>query len=322
VKREFAVGGITVTSYQINSPQEIAILAYFETRRVKMPSLSVFISALIISSTIVMMSTGLVLLYSIMGILNWTHGQFYMIGAFITYYLFVKLSINYFVALAAATVAVAVLGIAIERWLLHPLTEKGFLAVSVVGLGLVFVFQGLITSIFGTGLKSVPSVLQASVQIGSVSLGVEKIIIISLSLVVMLSLYLVVMRTKFGLAIQAAAQKPTVAALYGVNSARMFTMVMAIGSGLAGLAGGMIAPAYFVDPTIGNKPLIVALLSIVLGGLGSFRGAVVGGIILGFITSIGAYYFGPWYELISFGAVILMILIRPRGLFGLPETRL
>jgi branched-subunit amino acid ABC-type transport system permease component len=83
----------------------------------------------------------------------------------------------------------------------------------------------------------------------------------------------------------------------------------------------MIAPAYFVDPYIGAKPLITALLSIVLGGLGSLKGAVVGGLVFGLITSVGAYYVGPWHELISFLAVIIIILFRPQGIFGMSEAR-
>jgi len=286
-----------------------------------MPPAAVWLNALIIGSTIVMMASGLVLVFSIMGILNWTHGQLYMLGAFVVYYVFVKLGTSYFAALLVAAVVVAIVGMAIERWLLRPLGDKGFLPASVVSLGLIFVFEGGVTILFGIGLKSVPSVLKGVVHLGTVSISVERLVLVGMAIAIMLGLYFLINRTKVGLAIRAAAQEPTVAGLYGVSAGRLYTAVMGIGCALAALAGGMMAPAYFVGPQIGSKPLIVALLAIVLGGLGSFRGAVAGGMILGFVMSVGAYYIGAWYELVSFLAVILIILIRPQGLFGMAEAR-
>ena len=286
-----------------------------------MPPVAVWINALIIASTIVLMASGLVLVFSIMGILNWSHGQLYMVGGFIVYYVVAKLGMNYFIALFAATVIAAGLGVVIEKWLLRPLSDRGFLPASVVGLGLIFVFEGAVTILFGTGIKSVPTILEGSLHVGQVSLSVEKMALAGLAIVVMLGLYLFICHTRIGLAIRAAAQEPDVAGMYGVSSGRLFSLVMAIGCGLAALAGGMIAPVYFVDPWMGAKPLITALLAIVLGGLGSFRGAVVGGIFLGFVMSVVAYYISSWYELVAFLAVILIILFRPQGLFGISEAR-
>ncbi len=287
-----------------------------------MPPASIWINALVICSTIVMMASGLVLVYSIMGILNWSHGQLYMFGAFSIYYIFVILGINYFIALPVVAVGVAAVGMVIERWILRPVADKGFMPASVISLGLIFVFEGGITILFGNDLKSVPSVMEGVVHVGPIFLSLEKLVIIGMAVGIMLCLYWLVNKTRLGLAIRAAAQEPTVASLYGVHSGRLFTIVMGIGCGLAGLSGAMIAPAYFVDPYIGSKPLITALLSIVLGGVGSFRGAVVGGMIFGLITSVGAFYVGHWYELISFLAVILIILFRPQGMFGLSAARI
>jgi len=287
-----------------------------------MPPASVWVNALVISSMIVMMASGLVLLYSIMGILNWSHGQLYMLGAFAIYYLYVSLGLNYFIALPIAAIAVAVVGMLIERCLLRPVADEGFMPASVISLGLIFALEGLVTISCGYELKSVPSVMEGIIHVGPVYLSIEKSVLIGMAAAIMLSLYVLINRTRLGLAIRAAAQEPTVAGLYGVHSARLFTIVMGIGCALAGLAGGMIAPAYFVDPYIGAKPLITALLSIVLGGLGSLKGSVVGGLIFGLITSVGAYYVGPWHELISFLAVIIIILFRPQGIFGMSEARM
>ena len=285
-----------------------------------MPPAAVWVNTLVVCSTIVLMASGLVLVYSIMGILNWSHGQLYMLGAFAIYYLFVQIGINYLIALVVAAVGVAAVGMAIEKWLLRPVADKGFMPATVISLGLIFVFEGGVTIFFGNELKAVPSVFKAVLHAGPVSLSLEKLVLVGMAIVIMTFLYLLINKTRLGLAIRAAAQEPAVASLYGVHSGRLFTIVMGIGCGLAGLAGGMIAPAFFVDPYIGAKPLIIALLSIVLGGLGSFRGAVAGGVILGFITSMGSFYVGSWYELISFLVVILIILFRPQGLFGLSDA--
>lgn len=286
-----------------------------------MPPTAIWVNWLIISATIVMMASGLVLVFSVMGILNWTHGQLYMLGAFVVYYLFVKMGVNYFLTLLVAAVVVSAVGMSIEKGLLRPLSDKGFLPASVVCLGLIFVFEGVVIILFGSGFKSVPTTLEGVIHLGPISVSVEKLVMVLLAIVVMLGLYFFINRTRMGLAIRAAAQEPTVAGLYGVRSGRLYTVVMGIGCALAALAGGMMAPIFFVDPWIGAKPLITALSAIVLGGVGSFRGAVAGGIILGFITSVVAYYIGPWYELVSFLAMILIILFRPQGLFGIPEAR-
>ena len=287
-----------------------------------MPPAAIWINGFIISATIVMMASGLVLVFSVMGILNWTHGQLYMLGAFIVFYLFVKLGMNFFLTLLIAAVAVSFVGMCIEMKLLRPLYDKGFLPASVVALGLIFMFEGIVIIIFGQGFKSVPTTLEGVCQVGPLSISLEKLVLVCLAIAVMLGLYFFIKRTKIGLAIRAAAQEPVVAGLYGVNSNRLYTIVMGIGCGLAALAGGMVAPIFYVDPWIGAKPLITALSAIVLGGVGSFKGAVVGGMILGFTTSVVAYYIGPWYELVSFLAVILIILFRPQGLFGMPEARI
>jgi len=125
-------------------------------------------------------------------------------------------------------------------------------------------------------------------------------------------------RTKVGLAIRAAAQEPTAASLYGINIGRVSLLVMGIGCGLAAMAGSIMAPVYAINPFIGRIPMIMSLLAIVIGGLGSLTGAIVGGIILGFINSIVAYYISYFSEVVLFVLVILILLVRPQGLFGNP----
>lgn len=284
------------------------------------PAVVVF-NALITGATIFLMASGLVLVFSVMGIMNWAHGQLYMLGAFGVYILFAQLGLNYLVSLIVVALIVAFLGILIERYCLRPLTSKGMLAPTALALGLIFIFEGIAMTLFGKDDKAVPSVLKGVVHLGEVALSKERLAILGMAVFLAIGLYIFINKTRTGLGIRAAAENPMVAQLYGVQSGRLFTVVMGIGCGLAALSGGMIAPIYTVNPWIGTKPLIMALAAIVLGGLGSFRGAFVGGILLGLVSSVGSYYIGPWSELLVFLIVVIILLSRPQGLFGQPLAR-
>jgi len=285
-----------------------------------MPPASIWVGAIISGLSTVMMASGLILVFSIMGILNWTHGQFYMIGAMIVYYA-IAFGVNYFPALLVAGVVVAIIGVGMEKWLLRPLIHRGEWPSSVICLGLIFLFDGIVVAIAGPGLKSVPTVVEGVLHIGPVSVSMERLVLAGVSVVILLGLYFLVSRTKVGLAIRASAQDLTIASLFGVRIGLIRSIVMAIGCGLAAIAGGLMAPVYYINLEMGTRPFITALLAIVLGGLGSFRGAVIGGMLLGFVAIVIGYYIGAWNELVAFFAVILIILFRPQGLFGEPPAR-
>jgi branched-chain amino acid transport system permease protein len=285
-----------------------------------MPPLSVWVDAIVMGSIWVMVASGLVLVFSIMGILNFAHGQFYMFGAFVLYAVYVNAGMNYFVAAVAAAVAMAAIGVLMERFLLRPIAKSGFIPVATVTLGAIYVFDGLATSIFGAEQKPVTTPFPGVLKLGDAAISYEKLAVIGLTLLVMLALYFVIMRTKFGIKIRAAAQDPLAATLYGVNPGRLASIVMAIGCGLAALAGAFMAPVYYVDPYIGQTPLIMSILAIVIGGLGSLGGAVIGGLLLGISGSIGAWYIGPYSPVIAFALVIVIILFRPEGLFGAKQA--
>jgi branched-chain amino acid transport system permease protein len=132
----------------------------------------------------------------------------------------------------------------------------------------------------------------------------------------MITMYIVLNHTKIGLAIRAAAQEPDAASLYGISVERLSLIVMGIGCALAAMAGGIMAPVYVVNPFIGGIPMIMSLLAIVIGGLGSLTGAIVGGLILGFLNSVVAYHLSYFSEVVLFVLVIIILLVRPQGLFG------
>lgn len=265
----------------------------------------------------ILMALGLVLLFSIMGILNFAHGQFYMLGAYVVFYVFQQAGINFFASLVVAAVVMGLVGLLIERFVMRPIGQP--LQIVVVTIALSAVFEGVITLIAGPAPKSVTSSFPGTFNIGTVSISNERVATVVIAVILIAALYLFIQQTKFGLAMRASAQQPTAAGLFGIQVARVSSIVMGIGCGLAALAGGIMAPMFYVDPWIGGTPLVMALLAIVIGGMGSLGGAVVGGLILGITGSIVAYYIGFWSQLLSFGLVIVILLFRPQGLFGISE---
>jgi branched-chain amino acid transport system permease protein len=277
----------------------------------------ILINSLVNSSMIVLMAMGLVLVFSIMGILNFAHGQFYMMGAFMLFCFFNLLGIPYIISLMLAALAMALLGVAMERYVMRPIGQP--LQIVVATIAMIQLFEGIVVLIFGPRPKSVAPAFTGSTIIGGISIPNERIAIVIIAVVLIISLYLFLQKTRYGLAIRAAAQQPVAAGLFGIRASRVSSLVMALGCGLAALAGGIMAPIFYIDPWMGSSPLTYALLAIVIGGMGSLLGAAIGGIILGIIGSVGAYYLGFWATLVALGIVIVILLIRPQGLFGFSE---
>ena len=188
--------------------------------------------------------------------------------------------------------------------------------VGVATLALIFVLEGAASLLFTSDDRGLASVLPGVLKLGGVAISYQKMAVIGFTLIVMSAMYIVVNHTKVGLAIRAVAQQPVAASLYGINPVRLSLIVMGIGCALAAMAGAIMAPLYPINPFIGRSPQIMALLAIVIGGLGSLPGAIVGGLILGFLNSVVAYYISYLSEVVLFGLVILILLIRPQGLFG------
>jgi branched-chain amino acid transport system permease protein len=278
---------------------------------------AILIDSLVLSSMYILMASGLVLLFSIMGILNFAHGQFYMLGAYVLYYAFQQAGINFFVSLAIAAVVMGLVGLLLERYIMRPIGQP--MQIVVITIALSAVFEGIITVIAGPAPKSVTTAFPGTFSFGDVTLSNERIATVVIAVLLIGALYLFIQKTKLGLALRASSQQPTAAGLFGIHVARVSSLVMGIGCGLAGLAGGIMAPMFYVDPWIGGQPLVMALLAIVIGGMGSLGGSVVGGLILGLTGSIVAYYIGFWSQLLSFGLVIAILLVRPQGLFGTSE---
>lgn len=279
-----------------------------------MPPVEILIEGLTQSCILMTMAFGMVLVYSILGILNWTHGWLYMLGAYVVFFATTAAGIPFPFGILLAGLAMAVIGILIKKFIIDHAGNE--LYVGVATLALIGVLEGAATLLFTGDDRGLATILPGVLRLGVVAVSYQKMAVIGFTLVVMSAMYFVLNHTKVGLAIRAVAQQPVAASLYGISTARLSLIVMGIGCGMAGMAGAITAPIYSINPFIGMSPQIMALLAIVLGGLGSLTGAIVGGLIIGFMNSVMAYYISYVSEVVLFALIILILLVRPQGLFG------
>ena len=279
-----------------------------------MPPVGIWIDGLIQSCIYMTMAFGMVLVFSILGILNWAHGQFYMLGAIVVYYTITAAGIPFPLGILITGIIIAGLGILAKKIIIDQI--KGELYVGVATISLIFFFEGGASVLFGMEDRGLSMVLPGVLTLGPISLSYQKLAVIIFTLMVMIAMYFVLNRTKVGLAIKATAQQPDAASLYGISVERLSLIVMGIGCGLAAMAGGIMAPVYPINPFMGGIPMIMSLLAIVIGGIGSLTGAIMGGLILGFLNSVIAYYLSYLSEVVLFLLVIFILLVRPQGLFG------
>ena len=279
-----------------------------------MPPVEILIEGLTQSCILMTMAFGMVLVYSILGILNWTHGWLYMLGAYVVFFATTAAGIPFPIGILLAGLAMAVIGILIKKFIIDHAGNE--LYVGVATLALIGVLEGAATLLFTGDDRGLATILPGVLRMGVVAVSYQKMAVIGFTLVVMSAMYFVLNHTKVGLAIRAVSQQPVAASLYGISTARLSLIVMGIGCALAGMAGAITAPIYSINPFIGMSPQIMALLAIVLGGLGSLTGAIVGGLIIGFMNSVMAYYISYVSEVVLFALIILILLVRPQGLFG------
>ena len=263
----------------------------------------------------VLVASGFTLIFSITRIFNFAHGEIYMLGAFATYYFREVFGYNYALSILLAMILMFVLGILLERVFFRPL--RGYLYPPfMMSLGLILIISAGAMHIFGTQLKVISAVVPGVVNILGARISWERLIVIFSCAVIMTALYLFIKYTKVGMALRAIAQNSEAASLMGVSHDQMAALAFGIGSALAAVAGGIMAPLFYVDPHIGGPAVFKALIVVLLGGIGSIPGAVVGGLALGFIESLGLTFIGMPAYIVSWIMVMLVFAFRPMGILG------
>lgn len=276
---------------------------------------TLFVYGISMGMAYVMISCGFTLIYSIMNILNFVHGEFFMLGAFTAFYLIQLAGMNYLITIVIAMLVVGLLGVLVEWFFFRPLRGQHDPNV-IVAIALMMVMSSAAFLIFGGESRGVRSLFPGVVRVFAISISFERLIIIVIAMALMVALFFFLQRTKIGKALRAASQNPTAASLQGINVDRMVSLGFGLSCALAGAAGVLMVPLFYTNPFIGGYWVFKALLVVIIGGLGSIPGAVVGGLVLGLVESFTSAALGGVSEAIGFAIVIVILLLRPRGLLG------
>ena len=273
---------------------------------------------LINGSFYALLSLGLAVIFGMLNIINFSHGAQYMMGAFVAFLLLQHLNIGYWPALIIVPIVVGLTGIVIEKCFLRWLYKLDHLYGLLLTFGIALVIEGVFRNYFGSsGLPyRVPESLQGGQNLGFMFLPNYRAWVIVFSLVVCLATWFVIERTKLGSYLRAATENPTLVRAFGINVPRMITLTYGFGVGLAALAGVMAAPIYNVSPQMGSDLIIVVFAVVVIGGMGSIMGAILTGFGLGVIEGLTKVFFPEASNTVIFVIMVIVLLIRPAGLFG------
>jgi branched-chain amino acid transport system permease protein len=279
----------------------------------------IVIAGLLLGGIYALIAAGLSLQYGVARVLNVSHGEFIMVGAFITWWMFINVNLYPFVSLLIAGLGMFVLGVAVyhlvfRRLMVSSPTLDAFEGKSMLAaFGVLYVVQNVARWIWGSNTHAY-RYLDTSVT--SARIPLNKLVALGVVVVVVAVFYLFLARTRMGKAIRASAQDPTTAGLVGVNVYNVLGVCFGLGLAMAGIAGSLLSFFYPVSTSMGLRYTVIALLVVVLGGLGSIQGALIGGILLGLMDSLVSYY-QPSMTMISFYAVfIVLLLVRPKGIMG------
>jgi branched-chain amino acid transport system permease protein len=274
------------------------------------------INALITAMFYMLVAVGATLVFGILDIVNFAHGEFYMLGGFIAYVLFGQLHLNYFLTIGVAFLAVGAFGFLIEKFIFARF-RKMLLQSFIVCMGLIWIFRESMRFIFGIWDKHVPVVFKGIIEIGKISFSVERLVITIVGFLLIIGLYFFIDKTNQGRAMRAIAQDPEAAALQGVDINYISSLAFGIGCGLAAIAGVLIAPLLYVSTGMGAGMIITVFNIIILGGLGSVPGCLLGSLILGFVNSFGGTFFPQaLVNLMIYMSMFILLVLRPRGLLG------
>ena len=265
-------------------------------------------------------SAGLTISFGLMRVINMAHGSLYMVGAFVGIDLAVR-TCSFALGLAAAAVATAAVGLAVERTLFRKLYARGPFAQVLVSFGLIFVFDELVRIIWGADIRSMarPAALSESYEALGASLEGYRLFLIAFGAVLSAALLWGLEKTPVGMRIRASVDDRESAELLGLNTRWLFSLVFVLGAALAGMAGFLAVPLVNAFPGMGDEVLIAALIVVVMGGLGSVVGSLLASLVIGFSLTAGQILIAGYAPAVMYLVLGLVLLVRPHGLLGQPE---
>tara|TARA_R110002020_G_scaffold170523_1_gene360242 strand:- start:6201 stop:7088 length:888 start_codon:yes stop_codon:yes gene_type:complete len=273
---------------------------------------------LINGSFYAVLSLGLAVIFGLLNIINFAHGALYMMGAFVSWMLLTYFGIPFWFALVLSPLIVGAFGMLIERTMLRPLHELDHLYSLLLTFGLTLVIAGIFQNYYGVSGKPypIPPILSGGLNLGFIYLPKYRAFIIAMSILVCLSTWFLIEKTRLGAYLRAATENPEMVSAFGINVPLLVTLTYGFGVALAAFAGVLAAPIYSVNPVMGNDLIIVVFAVIVIGGMGSIMGAIIGGFSLGLVEGLTKVFYPEASTTIIFIIMALVLLFKPSGIFG------
>ncbi|MGX7328121.1 branched-chain amino acid ABC transporter permease [Enterococcus bulliens] len=277
------------------------------------------VNGLFLGSIYALMALGYTMVYGIIKLINFAHGEVYMIGSFIGYFLIKQLGLGFFPAMILSMIGCAALGVMIEILAYRPLRKSTRISALITAIGVSYLLQNVMIYFFTPDKRSFPQAIERQTyNLGFLSISNIQLLILGVSLILMILLQLIIKKTRMGKAMRAVSVDPDAAQLMGINVNRTISFTFALGSALAA-AGGMLIGLYYnsIDPMMGVVPGLKSFVAAVLGGIGVIPGAAVGGFVIGLVETIStALGLSAYKDALVYAILILILLIRPAGILG------
>ncbi len=269
-----------------------------------------------------LLALGLALAFGVMRVINFAHGEFLMLGMYVTYWLHALWGVDPYLSLLVSVPVLFVLGLLLQTVFINRVLKASELNQLLLMIGISLVLANSARFVFGAEHRVMTTrYSEAVLWLGGVSVGVQQLLSFGVVLLITLGLWLWLTRTSFGLALRATAQDRGLARMVGINVESVYAITFGISAALAGAAGSLLVPTYYVFPSVGAPLLLKGFVVVVLGGMGSMRGAVVGALLLGITESFAAVYVSAGYkDLVGLLLFLVVLLLRPAGLFGTSQA--
>jgi len=280
----------------------------------------VLVNGASLSAIYVLVALGFTLLFGIMRVVNFAHGAFAMLGGYALYYFWGSFGVPYVIAVPLAAAFVAAVALIAERLVFRWFYQRMFQSlIGLLGLNLALVYSAVL--VWDVYERSIPPAFAGLIEVYGLLLPTDRLMVICIALVVLALFWFFMTRTRHGLAMRATAQDLEIAETQGIDTVVTYRIAFLIAIFMTALAGALYAQIYSLSPFMGDRPLLVAFVVVILGGMGSIPGAALGGVILGFTESfLSTFYGASVSSFASFGVVIALLIVRPWGLLGIPET--
>jgi len=275
------------------------------------------VNGLLLSGIYGLVAAGLTLIYGVLEIVNFAHGEFYMLGAYFTFIASAWLDLPYYISVALAVALSTFIALIVERGAIRPIVERSFESKVLSTFAISMILANTALLLFTATPRTVKTGLAGTIEIAGVFFSVERVLALLTGYLAFLALHLFLQKTRIGKAIRAVAQNRDACYVVGIDLNKMARITFGLGIGLAGLAGALIAPIFSIEPSMGQAIVLKAFAIVIVGGFGSVKGAALAALIIGLGESlVGGYVSATLKDGLAFLIIILVLILRPQGIFG------